>query len=112
MKKLTLTSAVFIALAATSVFAHHPSQEENPNFDTITEQLEDSDSPHLDMEADDMGSAGGMDSTGGAIEDASRELSGWETTQAQPGDGTQEQPTTGPGEPSVDTIDLFENIDQ
>jgi hypothetical protein len=111
MKKLTLTSAAFMALAATSVFAHHPSEEMNPNFDTITEQLEDSGSPHLDMDTDAMGSAGGMDSTSGAIEDATRELSGWESNQIQPSEGSQEQPQTGPGGPSVDTMDLMENVD-
>ena len=109
MKKLTLTSAVFMALAATSVFAHHPSEEMSPNYDTIKDQLEGT--PHVEMEADEIGNAGGMDSTSGAIEDATRETSGWQSNQVQPVEGLQEQPQEGPGGPSVDTMDLMEEVD-
>ena len=55
MKKLTYTTAIFIAMAATSVFAHHPSVDMNPNYERVDDQLEAVESPHLDMDMDAMG---------------------------------------------------------
>jgi len=109
MNKLTLTSAVFMAFAATSVSAHHPSADMNPNYEMVEDQFETVDSPHLDMDMDAMGSAAGTDAGSGAIDDATRALSGWQSNQAQPGEVSLEQPQTGPG-PSVDTMGMMDDV--
>ena len=55
MKTLTYTTAIALAMAATSVFAHHPSEGVSPSFDMVDAQLEAVESPHLDMDMDAMG---------------------------------------------------------
>ena len=105
MKKLTLTSAVVMALAATGAFAHHPSEGMSPNFDRVTENLEAVDSPHLTMELNAMGSAAGIDAGNSGMEQAERALSGWEANQA--GVEPPMEPVT-----DVETIDLLENVTQ
>ncbi len=112
MNKFVLTTAVVMAMSATGVYAHHPSEDINPNFDLVDAQLDAVDSPHLDMDIDMeiIGNAGGVDSASGAIEDAARALSGWVSSQAQPGEASRAQPQEGPG-PLVDTMDLMEDVD-
>jgi hypothetical protein len=65
MKILTYTAAFFMSMAATSVFAHHPSATvvDADTFAMITENLEAADSPHLTMDLDSMGSAAAMSSS-------------------------------------------------
>ena len=115
MKKLTCTTAIFMAMTATSVFAHHPSADMNPNFETVDAQLEIVESPHLDMDVTDMGAttaAGDSD-----MASATRGQAGFEPDQTQDGSVSPTQPQTGAG-PSMDaaatagTIDLFENMAQ
>lgn len=80
MKTLTYTTALFMAMAATSVLAHHPSDGLSPNFDRVTEQLEAVESPHLDMDMYEMGAT----TTAGASDMSSeaREQAGWVSNQA------------------------------
>ena len=115
MKKLTYTTAIFMAMVATSVFAHHPSEEMSPSYDMVDDQLEAVESPHLDMTFDDMGSttaAGDSD-----MSTATQDQEGWAAVdgdgQTQDGTITLEQPQDGPG-PAADagTIDLMESVAQ
>ena len=106
MKKLTLTTAVAVAVCATSVYAHHPSEGISPNFDDVTLQLEAVESPHLDMDLDAMGSAAGMEEGSSAMEIATRALSGWVASQTQAGEVPPLEP-----DPPVDTMDLMEEVD-
>lgn len=57
MKILTNTTAIVLAVASTSVFAHHPSEGVSPSFDMVDAQLEAVESPHLDMDMDAMGAS-------------------------------------------------------
>ena len=80
MKTLTKTTAIILAMAATSVFAHHPSEGVSPNFDRVDAQLEAVDSPHLDMDMDAMGAttaAGDSD-----MATSTRGQAGWVANQA------------------------------
>ena len=102
-----------MAMAATSVFAHHPSLDMNPNYDTVDAQLEAVDSPHLDMDVSDMGAttaAGESD-----VASATQGQAGFEPDQNQPGAMTLEQPQ-GPdaaaAAAAAGTIDLMENVAQ
>lgn len=104
MKKLTYTTALFVAMAATSVFAHHPSADVSPNFDRIDDQLEAVDSPHQDMDMYEVGNADGM-----LAGSAERTADGWESSQVQPGEVEREQPQAGTGT-SVDTMGLLEDM--
>ena len=107
MKKLTYTTAIFMAMAATSVFAHHPSEGMNPNFDSVTEQLEAVDSPHLTMDVDAMGAttaAGDSD-----MSSAAREQAGWQANQVQSG-GAFDADVPMDAAAAADTIDLLENV--
>ncbi len=109
MKKLTYTTAIFMAVAATSVFAHHPSEDVNPNFDMVDAQLEAVESPHYYMDMDDMGAntaAGDSD-----MANASQESFG-EPNTSRPGLANQERSDTAPGPAAAaDTIDLLENVE-
>jgi len=114
MKSLKYITAVFMTVAATSVFAHHPSEEMSPNFDMVDAQLEAVDSPHLDMTFDDMGAtsaAGDSD-----MANATQTQDGWTagSDQSQAGTMSLDQPQTGPGPAAAaaDTIDLLENVAQ
>jgi len=108
MKKLTLTSTIFIAMAATSVFAHHPAESmlSTETYEMITENLEAVDSPHLTMDLYNMGSAAGMEAGSSGMEQAERSLSGWQSSQVQAGEVPPIQP-----DPPIDTVDLLENVD-
>ena len=66
MKKTLLTSALFMSLAATSAFAHHPAADRvDPEiYAMIDENV--SDTPHADMTFDDMG--GAMEAAASAME--------------------------------------------
>jgi hypothetical protein len=114
MKKLTYTTAIFVAMAATSVFAHHPAADmvSDETYEMITENLDGS--PHLDMDMDAMGAtsaAGDSD-----MSTATQDQEGWAAVsgegQIQDGTMTLVQPQDGPG-PAADagTIDLMENLD-
>ena len=107
MKKLTLTSAVVMALAATGAFAHHPSEGISPNFDQVTENLEAANSPHLTMEIDNMGSAAGIDAGSSGMEQAERALSGWNASQNRSGVEPPMEPVT-----DVETMILLEDVTQ
>ena len=104
MKALTYTTALFVAMAATSVFAHHPSEGVSPNFDMIDDQLEAVESPHQDMDMYEVGNADGM-----LAGSADRATEGWESSQVQQGEVERSQPQTGDG-PSVDTMGLLEDV--
>ena len=109
MKKLTLTSAVFMALAATSVWAHHPAEFLAPEatYDMIEANLIAADSPHLEMDYDTimgMGEAEGMVAGSSAMEQAERFQSGPMTSQA--GVEPPIEPVT-----SEDTFILLEEFD-
>jgi hypothetical protein len=106
MKKLTLFSAVFMAMAATSVVAHHPAKDmlNDEQYEMITDNLEETESPHLDMESDSMGSAAGAEVGSSGQDQAERALEGWESNQEQSGE-------VPPIEDPVDTMDLLETVD-
>jgi hypothetical protein len=73
MKTLTYTTALLVAMASGSAFAHHPSEGVSPSFDRVDEQLEAVESPHLDMDMDTMGAttdAGDSDMASAAQEQA------------------------------------------
>jgi hypothetical protein len=115
MKKLTFTTAIFMAMAATSVFAHHPSADMNPNYDMVDAQLEAVDSPHLDMDVSDMGATSAAGDSDMAT--AAQGQAGFTPEQSQDGSMSLSQPQAGDG-PSMDaaaaadTIDLLENVGQ
>lgn len=116
MKTLTYTAAIVMAMAATSVFAHHPSADTNPNYDIVDAQLEAVESPHQDMDVYDMGS------TTAAGDDALAEInptqSGFTPEQTQDGTMTMDEPPQEGDGPGMDaaagagTIDLIENVAQ
>jgi len=111
MKKLTYTTAILIAMAATSVFAHHPSADMNPNYETVDAQL--ADTPHGDMLPDDMGAntAAGESDTANAAQASTGDINTERAGEAEPG---QPQSGDGPGmdaAAAVGTIDLMENIE-
>jgi len=109
MKKLTYTTAIFVAMAATSVFAHHPSLDMNPNYERVDDQLEAVESPHLDMDLGDMGAtteAGESD-----MSTASQSQAGFDPNQAQPGGAFDADPPTDAAA-AAGTIDLMENVAQ
>lgn len=103
MKKLTYTTAIFMAMAATSVFAHHPSEGMNPNFDSVTERLEAVDSPHLSMDVDAMGATTAAGDS--EMSTATRDQAGWQANQVQPGGAFDMDAAA-----AADTIDLLENV--
>ena len=117
MKTLTYTTAIFVAMAATSVFAHHPSEGVSPNYDVVDEQL--ADTPHDEMLEADMGST---EAAGMAEIDPTQ--SGFTSVQTQDGAMSEDgamvgdvplQDGDGPGMDAaaeVGTIDLMENVAQ
>ena len=112
MKTLTYTAAIFMAMAATSVFAHHPSADMNPNYDTVDAQLEAVDSPHFDMDVSDMGA---NTETGDSAMEAAQEQAGSSST-AQEGPASLNRPQNGDGVgPSMipgnaNTMNLLEEV--
>ena len=80
MKTITYTTALFMAMAATSVFAHHPSALVSPSYDRVTEQLEAVESPHLDMDMYDMGATTAAGASDMSTE--ARSQAGWVSNQA------------------------------
>ncbi len=57
MKKLTFTTAMFMAMTATSVLAHHPAADiVDPEIYSMID-ANVADTPHADLVLDDMGSA-------------------------------------------------------
>jgi len=109
MKTLTYTTALFMAMAATSVFAHHPSDGTNPNFDMVTDQLEVVESPHLDMVMDDMGATTAAGDA--AMDQATSEQAGWASEQTQDGTMTLDQPQEAMGSAAAaDTMNLLEEV--
>lgn len=107
MKKLTYTTAIFMAMTATAVFAHHPSEGMNPNFDRVTEQLEAVDSPHLTMDLDAMGATTAAGDS--EMSTATQDQAGWQANQVQPGGAFDADPPTDAAA-AADTIDLLENV--
>lgn len=67
MKKQLLTTAFVMTFASTAVFAHHPSADVNPNYDSVDENI--SDMHNTVIEDDDMGSAA-MDDVSAVTDDA------------------------------------------
>ena len=109
MNKLTVTSAVFMALATTGVCAHHMSDGVSPMFDEVTLQLEAVSSPHLDIEldVDSIGYADGMLSG-----TATRETSDLQARQTQPGEAERVQEVErAEGGPPFDTMGLLEDVE-
>jgi len=111
MKKLTYTTAIFMAMTATSVFAHHPSEGVNPNFDIVDEQVSDM---HDEMLPDEMGA---NTAAGDSIMAEAAQTSAGGVTTARPGLDENVQDQTGDA-PVMDaaavagTIDLMENVTQ
>lgn len=66
MKKVIQAAVIASALASLSAFAHHPAEAiiDADTWAMIDENLQEADSPHLDLDFDTMGSASG-DSVGG-----------------------------------------------
>jgi len=110
MKKLTYITAIVMAMTASGVFAHHPVGDivDSETYEMINENLEAADSPHLTMDLDTMGSAGGIDMGNSAMDQASRDQFGPQSNQA--GVIVDVDPPVDAAS-SVDTIDLMENVD-
>jgi len=112
MKKLTYTAAIFMAVAATSVFAHHPSEGTNPNFEMVDDQLEAVESPHFDMDMDAMGATTTFaDGNSEMLPATTRDSAGGITTAreqaaSQTGDGPGMDAAAAAG-----TMDLMEVVD-
>jgi len=81
MKKLTYTTAIFMAMTASSVFAHHPAEGivSADTYEMIDEYV--ADTPHAAMDLDTMGSAAGIDMGSSAMDQASTEQLGPESSQ-------------------------------
>ena len=107
MKKLTYTTAIFMAMVATSVFAHHPSEGMNPNYETVDPQLIEVESPHLEMDLDAMGATTAAGDSDTSTE--TRDQAGWQSNQVQAGGAFDADPPTDAAA-AADTIDLLENV--
>jgi hypothetical protein len=107
MKKITYTTAIFIAMAATSVFAHHPSLDMNPNYERIDDQLEAVESPHLEMDMDAMGATTAAGDS--EMSTATQDQAGWQANQVQPGGAFEADPPMDAAA-EADTINLLENV--
>jgi len=107
MKKLTYTTAIFMAMVATSVFAHHPSEGMNPNYETVDAQLIEVESPHLEMDLDAMGATTAAGDSDTSTE--TRDQAGWQSNQVQAGGAFDADPPTDAAA-AADTIDLLENV--
>ena len=66
MNKTLMTTALFVAMASTSVYAHHPAEGVSPVWDMIDENV--ADTPHADLVFDDMGGGRDMDDVGASME--------------------------------------------
>lgn len=102
MKKLTYTTAIFMAMTASSVFAHHPAADivDPEVYEMIDANV--ADTPHADMVFDDMGSA-----MGDAMQQGTAVQDGPLMEMAEVGvetDGAMDSANM------VDTIDLMENV--
>jgi len=109
MKIVTYTAAIFMAMtAASSALAHHPAADmvDPEIYEMIDENV--ADTPHADMVFDDMGSAMESVTDNSAMDQAERELSGPEMSQA--GVIVEIDPAMDTAY-AVDTIDLMENVD-
>ena len=109
MKTLTYTTAIFMAMAATSVFAHHPSADmvSEETFDMITENLDGS--PHLDMDLD-MAVIGSTTAAGdSAMDQATTEQAGWTANQTQDG-GAFDPDVPTDAAAAADTMNLLEEV--
>ncbi len=105
MNKLTSATAIFMAMTATSVFAHHPAAD---IVDADTYEMIDAnvaDTPHADLVLDDMGSAMGS-AAGSSVDQAALEQSGSVAAM----DGVDVNAAMDAAA-SVDTMDLMENVD-
>ena len=109
MKTLTCTAAIVMAMTASAAYAHHPSADMNPNYDTVEAQLIAVDSPHMDMDVSDMGSTTAAgDST---MATSARDQAGWQSNQAQPGGAFDADPPMDAAEEAA-TIGLMEDVGQ
>ncbi len=72
MKKVIQAVVIASALASLSAFAHHPAEAiiDADTWAMIDENLQEADSPHLDLDFDTMGTASG-DSAGGGSDSGS-----------------------------------------
>jgi len=102
MKKLTYTTAIFMAMTATSVFAHHPTADivDPAVYEMIDANV--ADTPHADMVFDDMGSA-----MGDAMQQGTAVQDGPQMDVAEVGVDTDLAMDTSS---TIDTIDLMENV--
>jgi hypothetical protein len=112
MKKLTNTIAIFMAVAATSVFAHHPSEGVNPNFEMVDEQVSDM---HEEMLPDDMGAITTFADGNSEMLPALTRDSVGEINTARPGlaENVQDQSGEGPGmdaAAAAGTMELLQNV--
>ena len=102
MKKLTYTTAILMAIGASSAFAHHPAASVAPEevYEMIDANV--ADTPHADLVMDEMGST---------MDQAAGEPSGAAMQTAEVGidpDAAADQ--AGDAAVTVDTIDLMENV--
>jgi len=105
MNKLTCTTAIFLAMTATSVFAHHPAAD---IVDADTYEMIDAnvaDTPHADMVLDDMGSA-----MGGAVDSSMDQAALEQSGPVAAMDGVDVNAAM-EAAASVDTMDLMEDVD-
>jgi len=108
MKKLTYTTAIFMAMTATTVFAHHPASSvvDADTYEMIEENV--GDTPHADMVVDDMGSATGEDMGSITMDQASTEQAGPLSNMAGVEVDVDAQMEVAE---TVDTMDLIENVE-
>ena len=115
MKKIVLTSALFMTFASATAFAHHPAADNvDPEiYAMIDENV--SDTPHADLTFDDMGS--GMDAAGSAMQAMEDASEATESGRGAMSDAAQENMDSRmdtdvamQAEDALETIDLFENV--
>ena len=98
MKKLTLTTAMFMAMTATGALAHHPAADiVDPEIYSMID-ANVADTPHADLVLDDMGSA--MESAAGTQNQPQMEMAGAIVSY----DGGMEAADM------VDTMDLMDSV--
>lgn len=68
MKKAIQAAVIAFLLTSLSAFAHHPAEAiiDADTWAMIDQNLQDADSPHLDLDLDAMGSARGASAGGGS----------------------------------------------
>ena len=117
MKTLTYTTAILMAVATASAYAHHPAADmvSEETYEMITENLVEAESPHLDMDLD-MAVIGSTTAAGdSAMDQATTEQAGWTSgdEDSQAGTMTLDQPQEGPGPDAAaaaDTMNLLEEV--